>query len=70
MTCPSELQEIAHILSLFLSFLLHCNNSFGLTVDIFIGEGEKAEAATTVEAMIRAVVFMLFDDMLITMEVN
>jgi hypothetical protein len=63
-------REITHILSLFLDFLLQSNNSLGLTVDIFIGEGEKAEAATTVEAMIRAVVFMLFDDMLITMEVN
>lgn len=39
-------------------------------MDIFIGEGEKAEAATTVEAMIRAVVFMLFDDILVTMEVR
>jgi hypothetical protein len=63
-------REITHILSLFLDFLLQSNNSLGLTVDIFIGEGEKAEAATTVEAMIKAVVFMLFVDMLVIVEVN
>lgn len=30
-----------------------------LTADIFIGEGEKADAATTVEARMIAVVFMV-----------
>ena len=30
-----------------------------LTAAIFIGEGEKADAATTVDARIRAVVFMM-----------